>query len=332
MLNKLVIAEIGSVHDGSIGNALKLVALAARCGAHVVKFQTHIASAETIHNAPSPNYFLDEPRYEYFERTGFSQKNWKLLLEECSLQNIQFLSSPFSNEAVDLLEGIGSKMYKIPSGEVTNTPLLEKISKLGKPVLLSSGMSSWSELDRAVDIFLGNVDLCVMQCTSAYPCSLDQVGLNVFQELRDRYGEEVKIGFSDHTSGLAAGTAAAALGATVIEKHLTFSTAMFGSDAANALEPKDFSMYTTLISDVWKMQDNPVDKNDNSQLTDMKRIFEKSIVSSRAISANTIICREDLNFKKPGDGISAADYLLLIGRETKTDLPIDHIFSMEDFE
>ncbi len=332
MLNKIVIAEIGSVHDGSFGNARKLIALAAKCGANVVKFQTHIASAETIRNAPSPSYFSDEPRYEYFERTSFTERDWKLLLEECSQKNIQFLSSPFSNAAVDLLARIGSEMYKIPSGEVTNIPLLEKIAELGKPVLLSSGMSSWFELDRAVDVFRGKVDLCVMQCTSAYPCALDRVGLNIFQELRERYGEGIKIGFSDHSSGFAAGPAAAALGATVIEKHLTFSKAMFGSDAANALEPRDFSLYTNLIHDVWEMQANPVDKDDNTQLKDMKRIFEKSVVSSRAIPAKTIISQEDLDYKKPGNGISAADYMLVIGRETKIGLPIDHVFSLEDFE
>lgn len=146
---KLIIAEIGSVHDGSFGNAIQLIKAAAECGADVVKFQTHIAEAETLKNAPLPPYFKGEPRYEYFKRTGFDEGQWKGLKDECEANNVMFLSSPFSLEAVDLLEKIGADMYKVPSGETTNTPLLERLASTGKPVMLSTGMSDWSEIDRA---------------------------------------------------------------------------------------------------------------------------------------------------------------------------------------
>src|SRR2546423_1668292 len=121
----LIIAEIGSVHDGSVGNAINLIDAAAECGADIVKFQTHIASAETLRNAPAPSYFKSEPRYEYFERTAFSGAEWKGIKQHCESRNVEFMSSPFSVEAVALLEDIGVKRYKIPSGEVTNLPLLE---------------------------------------------------------------------------------------------------------------------------------------------------------------------------------------------------------------
>lgn len=327
-----VIAEIGSVHDGSFGNACKLIELAARCGADVVKFQAHISSAETLRNAPMPSYFRGEPRYEYFERTAFSPAQWRELREECGRHGVEFLSSPFSIAAVDLLEEIGAGIYKVPSGEVSNRPLLEYLAALGKPVLLSSGMSSWTELDQAVEILRDRVELNIMQCTSAYPCPPERAGLNVLAEMRQRYGEGVTLGFSDHTAGVAAGPAAAALGAKVIEKHLTFSRAMYGSDAANALEPDDFALYCRSVREVWTMLSHPVDKDDVAPYQDMKRLFEKSIVAARPIAAGSPLTRTDLDFKKPGDGIPAAQYETLIGRRARRDLPTDHKFSQEDFE
>jgi N-acetylneuraminate synthase len=183
-----------------------------------VKFQTHIAAAETLRDAPNPPYFKGEPRFEYFTRTGFSLPQWKQLAENCRSAGVEFLSSPFSLEAVDLLEEVGVGSYKIPSGEVTNIPLLRKIAATKKPVLLSSGMSDWAELDAAVAALHGGGLVTVLQCSSAYPCPPEQVGLNVMTEMRDRYGLDV--GFSDHTLGVAAAIAAAALGASVIEKHL----------------------------------------------------------------------------------------------------------------
>lgn len=332
MSPRYVIAEIGSVHDGSFGNACHLIKLAKSCGANVVKFQTHISSAETLRNAPSPSYFSGESRYDYFNRTSFSLVQWSELLKYAQNEGIIFTSSPFSLEALDLLNSIDCPIIKIPSGEVTNSPLLTEVSKLGKPVLLSSGMSSWAELDTAISLLIDHVDLTVMQCTSAYPCPPTDVGLNVLAELRHRYGTSINLGFSDHTSGIAAGIAAATLGATAIEKHLTFSKSMYGSDASNALEPQQFSLYAQSIHETWSMLDSPVNKDDISQFTGMKKVFEKSIVSNSPLNAGTVICRSHLAFKKPGDGISAASCDKVIGLKTKFDLPKDHQFSFSDFE
>lgn len=325
-----IIAEIGSVHDGSFGNALRLIDAAAEAGADTVKFQTHLAEAESLADAPSPGYFSDEPRLAYFRRTGFSPEQWRKLAAHAAAHRVTFLSSPFSLEAVDLLEGVGVQAYKVPSGEVSNIPLLERIAATGKPVLLSSGMSNWAELDAAVAALKPGGPVTILQCTSAYPCAPEQVGLNVIGEMRARYG--LAVGFSDHTLGFAAALAAAAQGATVIEKHFTFSRLMYGSDAKNSMEPADFRVLCRSLHEVWAMLAHPVDKDDVAPYADMKRIFEKSVVTAAPVPAGAALTRELLAFKKPGDGIPARDYRRLIGRRAKRDLPADHKLTESDLD
>jgi N-acetylneuraminate synthase len=323
-----IIAEVGSVHDGSFGNAVKLIEAAAACGADVVKFQTHIAEAETLVDAPMPPYFKGEPRHAYFRRTGFTPEQWKQLRAACERCGVGFLSSPFSLEAVDLLEEVGAETYKVPSGEVSNLPLLERLAATGKPVLLSSGMSNWAELDAAVTALKRGGPLTILQCASAYPCPPEQVGLNVLAEMRARYG--VPVGLSDHTRGPAAAFASAALGATVIEKHFAYSRLMYGSDAANAMEPDEFSAMAQGLRDIWAMLAHPVDKDDIAAFADMKRIFEKSVVTAGAVAEGHALTQADLAFKKPGDGIPAARWRELIGRRLRRAAPADHKLSFED--
>ena len=323
-----IIAEVGSVHDGSFGNACKLVEAAAACGVDAVKFQTHIAEAETLASAPSPGYFTAEPRIAYFERTAFTPEQWHELKSVCDRNQVTFLSSPFSLEAVALLEDVGAESYKIPSGEVTNLPLLERVAATGKPCLLSSGMSDWAELGRAVEVLRAGGPLTVLQCSSLYPCPAEQVGLNVLGELRTRYGTAV--GYSDHSRGLTAAVAAVALGATVIEKHFTFSRLMYGSDASNATEPAAFARLVEMIRECEAMLAHPVDKDETTAYREMKRIFEKSVVTAGPIAAGTVLTATDLAFKKPGDGISAARYRELVGRRAARDLPADHQLSPSD--
>lgn len=325
-----IIAEIGSVHDGSIGNALRLIEAAADAGADAVKFQTHIAEAESLSTAPAPSFFSDEPRIAYFTRTGFGLEQWKRLARHAESVGVTFLSSPFSIEAVDLLEQVGVNAYKIPSGEVTNLPLIERIAATGRPVLLSSGMSDWTELDATVALLKPQCPLTVLQCSSAYPCTPEQVGLNVIGEMRSRYG--VPVGLSDHTLGLAAAFAAAAVGATVIEKHFTFSRLMYGSDAKHSMEPPEFRMFCTGLREIWRMNASPVDKNDTGPYEDMRRVFQKSIVTARPLAAGVLLTREMLAFKKPGDGIPAAQYRSIIGRKLRAALPADHQLCPQDFE
>jgi N-acetylneuraminate synthase len=330
----LIVAEIGNTHEGSVGLAKCLVRGAAECGADAVKFQTHLFEAESLPNAPAPSYFKDEPRKSYFERTAFNLEQYRELKrfaeEEC---RVEFLSSPFSLEAVDLLEAVGVRAYKIPSGEVTNIPLLEKVARTGKRVLLSSGMSTWEELDAAVASLKANgtKDLTLLQCTSRYPCPPEESGLNLMAAMKERYG--VPVGYSDHTLGLGVPAAAAALGAAVIEKHFTLSKKMYGSDAKNSLEPDEMRLMVAAIREAEAAATNHVDKdNMAATMADMKKTFEKSIVAAHELPAGTVLSPADMAFKKPGDGITAGRYRSLVGKKTKKKLSKDHPFGTDDFE
>ena len=306
-----IIAEVGSVHDGSFGNACKLIELAADSGAHAVKFQTHFGDAESLSNAKRPSYFRNEDRISYFNRTQFSFEQYKKFIILCKKKKIQFLSSPFSIEAVNFLEKLNLTMYKVPSGEVTNHPLLEKIARTKKNVFLSTGMSNWKEIDAAVKIFSGKNQLTLMQCTTMYPCLPKRVGINVIKEMVNRYN--LRVGFSDHTNGFIAAIGAVFAGATVIEKHITFSKLMYGSDAFNALEPTEFKNFCKYLNEAFEISKNRVNKNDIFWLNKTKKIFEKSIVASKNISKNTKLKLRDLSFKKPGDGVSASRYKEMLG-------------------
>ncbi len=325
-----IIAEVGSVHDGSFGNAKKLIEAAAACGVDAVKFQTHIPEAETLPDAPMPPYFESEPRFEYFRRTGFSLDQWQGLKDRCDEHDVVFLSSPFSEEAVDLLESIGVSQYKIPSGEVTNLPMLERIASLGKPVILSSGMSSWDELDRAVAVIQEqNAPLTVLQCTSEYPCPYEQVGLNVMLEMAERYN--VPVGLSDHTLTNYAVYAAVTLGAAVIEKHFTFSREMYGSDAQHSLEPNEMADLVQGVRAIEIMMANPVEKDQVARYVGMKQIFEKSLVAQADIPAGTVLTRELVGIKKPGTGISAARLDEFLGKRVLHNIASGTMFSENDF-
>lgn len=327
-----IIAEVGSVHDGSFGNALKLVELATSVGADCVKFQMHLADSESLLDAPSPYFFSDEGRVEYFNRTSFSEDQWIRLKEHSDNSGIEFLCSPFSIEAVEILERVGVSAYKIPSGEVTNIPMLERVVATGKPIYLSTGMSSWAEIERALEVCSDVEQLVLMQCTSQYPCELESVGINVLAEMNERFGNQVVLGFSDHTTGLVASIAAATVGARIIEKHLTFSRKMYGSDASNATEPEEFGQLVKMLRQTWNLIEHKVDKDDLSPVTKMKEIFEKSIVSARELTAGSKLHFEDLAFKKPGTGISAREYQRVIGRVVKRNLPANQKLSFEDLE
>jgi N,N'-diacetyllegionaminate synthase len=241
MKKNLIIAEIGSTHDGNLVLAKRSIKKAAKCGADIVKFQMHIPEEETLKNAPNPPYFKKENRYDYFKRTGFSFKQWKNLILECKKNNVEFLCSPFSLRAVDELEKLKVKSYKIASGELTNTPLLEKIYKTGKFVFISTGMSNFKEIDNALKIFKNKNKICLMQCTSMYPCKDKYIGLNVIDQFKKKYS--VSVGFSDHSNDFIPSISAASLGCDFIEKHFTLSQKLYGSDAKFAMEPKKFKKY-----------------------------------------------------------------------------------------
>ena len=321
-----VIAEAGMNHDGSLGNALRLVEVAAACGADAVKFQLHDAPAETTRDAPSPPYFRHESRWEYFQRTAFTDDQWRTLKEACETAGIEFVCAPFSLAALERLEALGTARYKIGSGEVTNLELVRAASATGKPVLLSSGMSSWAELDAAVEA--AGEKVTVLQCTSEYPTPPERVGLNLLAELRERYGKPV--GLSDHSLGPYACYAAVVLGATVVEKHFTLSKEMYGPDAALALEPHELEELVGGIREIEEILASPVDKDAEARsLAEMKRVFEKSVVATTDIPAGAPIEREMLAAKKPGTGIPAARLDDVVGRRAAVTIAADTVLTEE---
>ena len=326
-----IIAEIGMNHDGSLGNAKRMVDIAAECGVDAVKFQTHISKAETLRDAPMPPYFKGEPRYQYFERTAFSKAQWVQLKGYSEEKGLVFMSSPFSIEAIELLEEIGVTIHKVPSGEVTNIPYLECMAKTGKKILLSSGMSSWVELDEAVQtIRQYNNNLVILQCTSEYPCPYANVGLNVMLEMKQRYG--LPVGFSDHTLTNYTALAAVVLGAAVVEKHFTLSKKMYGSDARHSLEPHELKDLVTGIKAIEVASHSSVDKNDIEKFTYMKKTFEKSIVTIRPIRKGEILTAGNIGIKKPGTGIPAREYHTVLGKRAKVDIVQDVLLNKENIE
>lgn len=317
----LLVAELGMNHDGSFGQAKALVAAAAAAGADAVKIQTHIADAETLKNAPAPPYFQAESRHAYFTRTAFSLAQHVELKRHAHAHGVAFLSSPFSAEAVALLAEARVDGLKIPSGEVTNLPLLRLAARTRIPVLLSSGMSSVAELDLAVKTLRSSRGaFAVLQCTSMYPCPDESVGLNLIAKFKARY--RCPIGLSDHTSAIFASIAAAVLGARIIERHFTLSKKGYGPDAALSLEPHEFRMMADGIRSVERVLAHPVDKDAMCRsLSGMKRVFEKSVVSLRPIAKGAVIGAADVGLKKPGGGIAPKDFDRVVGARARTDIP-----------
>ncbi|MCF2141424.1 MAG: N-acetylneuraminate synthase family protein [Candidatus Lokiarchaeota archaeon] len=305
-------------HDGSFGNAIRLIEEATKSGVDAVKFQMHISEAETLADAPTPPYFTIEKRYEYFNRTSFTYLEWEKLRDFTHSLGLDFIVSPFSQKAAEILTKLKIDGFKIASGETTNLPLLEYIDKQQIPVLLSTGMSNWDEIDQAVNALKNNLCM-IFQCSSEYPCQPESVGINVIQEMKKRY-PGIPIGFSDHTLSSSSAIAALYSGATIFEKHFTLSKKMYGADARFSFEPHEMKSFIDEIRFIEKVLINPVDKNNLEKYKQMKLVFEKSIVASKNLPKGKILEISDLDFKKPGNGIRADKYHEIIGKKLKCDI------------
>lgn len=330
-----LIAEIAQAHDGSLGILHSYIDALAATGVDAVKFQTHIAEAESSTAEPFRVNFSyeDKTRYDYWQRMSFTEAQWVEIKAHCEEVGVEFMSSPFSQAAVDLLEKLAVKRYKIGSGEVNNFLLLEKIGRTGKPVILSSGMSSYAELDAAVDFLksFGN-DLTVLQCTTSYPTPPERVGFNVLAELKDRY-PQAKIGLSEHTAKIYTGLAAVALGAEVLEFHAVFDRRMFGPDAQSSLKIDEITELVKGVRFLEKSLAQPIDKNDLTFYTGLKKIFEKTLAVNKNLPAGHLLTFEDLEAKKPAEmGISAADFKSVIGKKLKRDLQQWDFLRAEDLQ
>ena len=327
-----IIAEVAQAHDGSLGNAHAYIDAVAGAGASAIKFQTHIAAAEsTPHEAFRVKFSRqDATRYDYWERMQFTPEQWVGLAEHAREAGLVFLSTPFSFEAVDLLETLDMPAWKVGSGEINNIPMLRRMARTGRPVLLSSGMSSWEDLDVAVSTVRDTgSEVGLFQCTTSYPCPPEKLGLNVIAQLRERYG--CAVGLSDHSATTHAGIGAAALGADMLEVHVVFSHACFGPDTTSSLTPEQLAHLVEGARFMRTALANPVDKAAMADsLTELRVLFGKSVVPRRALPAGHVLADEDLALKKPGTGIPASRFDAVLGRTLRRAVEADALLSEDD--
>jgi N-acetylneuraminate synthase len=330
----LIIGEVGIAHDGSLGTAHAFVDAIAAAGADAVKFQTHIAAAESTPSEPFRVKFSrqDATRYEFWQRLEFSEEQWHGLADHAKERGLLFLSSPFSLEAVDLLARLDMRMWKFASGEIGNVAMLDRVIATGRPIILSSGMSDVAELDAAVArVKAAGRQLAVLQCTTAYPCPPDRVGLNLLPEFRARYG--CLVGLSDHSGTIYPGLAGAAIGMDVLEVHVTLSREMFGPDVKASVTTSELRQLVDGIRFIEAMRAHPVDKNAIARdMTPLRNIFTRSVVARRDLPAGTVLAEADLAAKKPGTGIPGVRLPDLVGRRLRRAVALDELLRADDVD
>jgi N,N'-diacetyllegionaminate synthase len=330
----LVIGEVAQAHDGSLGTAHAFIDAIAAAGADAVKFQTHIAATESTPGEPWRVRFSpqDATRYEYWQRMEFTEEQWIGLARHAGERGLLFLSSPFSVEAVHLLERVGMKAWKVASGEVSNPVLFDAILATGRPVLLSTGMSPLDEIDEAVRrVRDRGLPLAVLQCTTAYPCPPEKLGLNLLSVFRERWG--CAVGLSDHSGTIYPGLAVVSLGAEVLEVHVTLSREAFGPDVPASLTTGELRQLAEGVRFLERALASPVDKDGMAaEMEPLRRMFTKSVVARTDLAAGTVLAEEHLAVKKPGGGIPAARMTELIGRRLARSVGMDEALRLEDLE
>ena len=329
-----IIAEIAQAHEGSLGIAHSYIDALAKTGVDAVKFQTHIAEAESseYENFRINFSYEDVTRFDYWKRMEFTIEQWDGLKQHCEDLGLEFISSPFSCAAVALLEKIGVDKYKIGSGETSNFLMLQKIAETGNDILLSSGMSSFSEIDETLNFlkpFKNKISL--FQCTTEYPTSPETWGLNVIPEMKNKY--QLPIGFSDHSSDIFAPLAAVSLGAELLEFHAVFHKEIFGPDAKASLNIDQISQLVKGVREIEKSYQFPVNKNDNLKYVSNKILFGKSLALNKDLENGHIIKIEDLESKKPAEkGISAKEFQSVIGKKLNKSMRKWDFLTMNDIE
>ena len=330
----LILGEVAQAHDGSLGMAHAYIDAIAAAGADAVKFQTHIAAAESTPREPWRIQFgpQDANRYEYWRRMEFTEEQWLGLRRHADERALLFLSSPFSAEAVALLSRVGVAAWKIASGELGSAEMFDRMAAAGLPFLLSTGMSSLAEIDRAVErVKARKLPLAVLQCTTAYPCPPERVGLNLLELFRNRYS--CPVGLSDHSGTIYPGLAATALGCAVLEVHVTLSREMFGPDVPASITPGELKQLVEGVRFIEQMQANPVQKDAMArELEPLRRLFTKSLVARTDLPVGTTLSAEHLALKKPGSGLPEERLKTVVGRRLKRPMQADEQILEEHFE
>ena len=328
-----VIAEISQNHDGSLGQAHAFIDAVARTGADAVKFQTHIASEESTLYEPFriPFSYCDKTRYDYWKRMEFTEAEWHGLFEHAHSLGLDFLSSPFSIRALELLEHIGVPAWKIGSGEVFNSVLINKVIETGKPIILSTGLSTIDEVKKLVKKITdaGN-NLILLECTTAYPSKANQIPIYLIREYLNTFS--CPIGISDHSATIFPGIAAVALGAKCVEVHVTMSREMFGPDVAASVTTDELEELVKGVRFVNNMLQCKIDKSVLSESSEeLRKMFSKSLYANRNINKGERLTTEDIGIKKPhnDDAFDADDYYRVLGTIALRDIKKDEIIKQE---
>ena len=329
MPHVFIIAEAGVNHNGSIDLALKLIDSARASGADAVKFQTFRADQLATRSAHKAAYqerttTATESQFEMLQRLELDVDDHRRLIDYCRKVGIQFLSSPFDEQSADLLAEMDLPLYKIPSGEITNLPFLDHVARKGRPIILSTGMSTLGEIEEAVAVLrtAGNNRLTLLHCVTEYPAPYAEVNLRAMHTLRVAFG--LPVGYSDHTPGYEISIAAVALGAEVIEKHFTVDRSLPGPDHATSLEPDELEQMVTAIRHVEVALGDGIKRPAQCELPNIS-VARKSVVASRSLIAGQRLTAEDLDIKRPGNGIAPRLKPMLIGRTLSADLEKDEV-------
>lgn len=317
-----VIAEVAQSHDGSLGVAHAFVDAVADAGADAVKFQTHIAEAESSPDEPFrvPFSTQDATRFDYWRRTGFTSNQWKEIAAHARDRGLVFLSSPFSPEAVDVLIGAGVPAWKLASGTLEDLPTLDRMLATRLPLLISTGLSGWADIDRIVARARdAGAPFVLCQTTTMYPCPPERVGLNVLGEFRQRY--DCHVGLSDHSGAIVPCIAAAASGAALVEVHVCFSRSMFGPDVPASVTFEELGELVRAIRMLEVMAAHPVDKDAAArEAAPLRQIFGKRLVAAVPLKTGTVLERPHLAARKPAGAFRPDQMDAVLGRRLRRDL------------
>jgi N,N'-diacetyllegionaminate synthase len=325
-MSVFIIAEAGVNHNGSIELAKKLIDVASDAGADAVKFQTFKASNLVSKDAKKAAYQTknmkdaDDTQYSMLKKLELDIDTHKELIEYCKVKKIMFLSTPFDNESVELLHDLGLKIFKIPSGEITNLPYLRAIGRLNKKVFLSTGMSNMDEIRDALGVLTSSgtkkENIVVLHANTMYPTPFRDVNLRAMQKIKNDLG--VDVGYSDHTLGIEVDIAATAMGACVIEKHFTLDKTMDGPDHKASLEPTKLKSMVKAIRNIELALGSSEKKPSPSEIPNME-IVRKSIVASCNIKKGDILTEQNLTIKRPANGISPMKWDMIVGSVAQKD-------------
>ena len=332
-MSVLIIAEAGVNHNGNLDLALKMVDEAKRTGADIVKFQTAIPEKVISKYADKAEYQKkttgnEESQLEMCKRIHLKLSDYDIIKKYCEEVGIEFLSTPFDLESIDYLEKLGMRLWKIPSGEITNLPYLIKIAKTGRPVIMSTGMAELNEVEEAVNVLKENGagEITLLHCTTEYPAPFEFANLRAMNTLREKFGTEV--GYSDHTVGFEAAVAAAVLGASVIEKHFTLNHNMEGPDHKASLEPEEFEVMVNNIRLIEKALGDGVKQPAEAEKKNIA-IARKSIVAAKDIKKGEIFTEDNITVKRPGSGISPMKWFEVLGTEAVRDFGEDELIELD---